>query len=82
MNTRRIGTASVAEIGLGCMCLSHAYGVPPTPREAQRVLHRAIELGITHFDTAALYGFGANESLLGEALAGCRNASTWRPSAA
>jgi aryl-alcohol dehydrogenase-like predicted oxidoreductase len=73
MNTRRIGTASVAEIGLGCMCLSHAYGVPPAPRDAQRVLHRAIELGITHFDTAALYGFGANESLLGEALAACRN---------
>ena len=37
------------------------------------MLHRAIELGITHFDTAALYGFGANESLLGEAIAGCRN---------
>jgi len=55
------------------MCLSHAYGVPPAPRDAQRVLHRAIELGITHFDTAALYGFGANESLLGEAFAGCRN---------
>ena len=73
MNTRRIGTASVAELGLGCMCLSHAYGVPPAPRDAQRVLHRAIELGITHFDTAALYGFGANESLLGEAFAGCRN---------
>jgi aryl-alcohol dehydrogenase-like predicted oxidoreductase len=47
--------------------------VPPAPREAERVLHRAIDLGITHFDTAALYGFGANESLLGEALAGCRN---------
>jgi aryl-alcohol dehydrogenase-like predicted oxidoreductase len=35
--------------------------------------HRATELGITHFDTAALYGFGANESLLGEALVGCRD---------
>ena len=55
------------------MCLSHAYGVPPAPSDAQRVLQRAIELGITHFDTAALYGFGANESLLGEALAGFRN---------
>ena len=37
------------------------------------MLHRATELGITHFDTAALYGFGANESLLGEALVGCRD---------
>jgi hypothetical protein len=55
------------------MCLSHAYGVPPPARESQRVLRRAIELGITYFDTAALYGFGTNESLLGETLAGCRN---------
>ncbi len=73
MSTRLIGSSRVAEIGLGCMCLSHAYGVPPEPREAQRVLHRATELGITHFDTAALYGFGANESLLGETLVGCRD---------
>jgi aryl-alcohol dehydrogenase-like predicted oxidoreductase len=73
MSTRLIGTSRVAQIGLGCMCLSHAYGVPPAPRDAQRVLHRATELGITHFDTAALYGFGANESLLGEALVGCRD---------
>ena len=59
MNTRRIGTASVAEIGLGCMCLSHAYGVPPAPRDAQRVLHRAIELGITTFD-ASVGGIGGS----------------------
>jgi len=73
MRMRVIGAKAVAEIGLGCMCLSHAYGVPPGPREARRVLQRAVDLGITHFDTAALYGFGANESLLGEALAGCRS---------
>ena len=73
MSTRLIGKSRVAQIGLGCMNLSHAYGVPPAPREAQRVLHRALELGVTHFDTAALYGFGANESLLGEALVGCRD---------
>jgi aryl-alcohol dehydrogenase-like predicted oxidoreductase len=73
MRQRSIGPSRVAEIGLGCMCLSHAYGVPPAPRDAQAVLRRAVEIGITHFDTAALYGFGANESLLGEALARDRN---------
>ena len=72
MNTRRIGDATVAEIGLGCMNLSHAYGVPPEPAQAARVVHRALELGVTHFDSAALYGFGRNESLLGELLSGVR----------
>jgi hypothetical protein len=52
------------------MNLSHAYG-PPQPRDvAERVLRRALDLGVTHFDTAALYGFGANEKLVGEVLAG------------
>ena len=73
MNLRSIGTSRVAEIGLGCMPLSHAYGVPPPPRVAREVIDRAIDLGVTHLDTAALYGFGANERLLGEALAGRRH---------
>jgi aryl-alcohol dehydrogenase-like predicted oxidoreductase len=68
MHTRTLAGVAVAEIGLGCMNLSHAYGVPPTPPEAKHVLARALELGVTHFDSAALYGFGANESLLGEFL--------------
>jgi hypothetical protein len=55
------------------MNLSHAYAAPPPPEEGKRVIHRALELGVTHFDTAALYGFGANESLVGEALQGRRN---------
>jgi aryl-alcohol dehydrogenase-like predicted oxidoreductase len=69
MQTRRIGPLSVSAIGLGCMNLSHAYGTPPTPQAAKAVLLRALDLGITLFDTAALYGFGANESLLGDVLA-------------
>ena len=73
MRSRPIGATRVAEIGLGCMPLSHAYGVPPSPSQAREVLHRAVDLGVTHFDTAALYGFGTNESLLGEAFANCRN---------
>ena len=73
MRFRSIGSSNVAEIGLGCMPLSHAYGVPPSPRVAREVIDRALELGVTHLDTAALYGFGANERLLGEALAGRRH---------
>jgi hypothetical protein len=68
MNTRKLGPFSVSEIGLGCMSLSHAYGVPPEPDAAASLLLKALDLGYTHFDTAALYGFGANETLIGRAL--------------
>ena len=54
------------------MCLSHAYGTPPPPEQAAAVLLKALDLGYTHLDTAALYGFGANERLLGETLKGRR----------
>lgn len=50
------------------MNLSHAYGRPPSREDAQKVLLRALEIGVRHFDTAALYGFGKNEILLGEVL--------------
>jgi hypothetical protein len=50
------------------MCLSHAYGTPPPPDEAARVLHRALDIGYTMLDSAALYGFGNNETLLGNTL--------------
>jgi aryl-alcohol dehydrogenase-like predicted oxidoreductase len=65
---RTLGPFQVAPLGFGCMCLSHAYGTPPTPDEAARVLHRAIDIGYTMLDSAALYGFGANETLLGPVL--------------
>ena len=68
MKTRRIGPFSVSAIGLGCMNLSHAYGTPPSADEAERLLHAALDGGVTLFDTAALYGFGANESLVGPVL--------------
>jgi len=68
MKTRRIGPFEVSAIGLGCMNLSHAYGVPPSPEEGERVLHAALDAGETLFDTAALYGFGANEELVGRVL--------------
>jgi len=72
MHTRSLGPFEVSALGLGCMVLSHAYGTPPPREDAHRLLHRALDLGYTHLDTAALYGFGANETLLGEALAGRR----------
>jgi aryl-alcohol dehydrogenase-like predicted oxidoreductase len=68
MKTRRLGPFTVAELGFGCMNLSHAYGVPPPVERAERVLLEALERGVTHFDTAALYGFGANERLVGRVL--------------
>ncbi|HKU89909.1 MAG TPA: aldo/keto reductase [Steroidobacteraceae bacterium] len=69
MQTRKLGPYDVTAIGFGCMNLSHAYG-PPQPREvAERVIAKALDLGVTHFDTAALYGFGANEKLVGSLLA-------------
>lgn len=50
------------------MNLSHAYGRPPAPEQAEAVLRLALDLGVTMFDTAALYGFGANETLVGRVL--------------
>jgi aryl-alcohol dehydrogenase-like predicted oxidoreductase len=68
MQLRQLGPFNVTALGFGCMNLSHAYG-PPQPREiSERMFRRALELGVTHFDTAALYGFGTNEALVGEVL--------------
>ncbi|MGD9831584.1 MAG: aldo/keto reductase [Piscinibacter sp.] len=76
MKTRRIGPFEVSAIGLGCMNLSHAYGTPPPEAAAQALLREALDLGITFFDTAALYGFGANEELIGRTLAADREKFT------
>lgn len=65
---RKLGPFEVCEIGLGCMNLSHAYGKPPSPEKARDVLARALDLGVDHFDSAALYGFGRNEELVGPFL--------------
>lgn len=68
MKNRKLGPFQVSEIGLGCMNLSHAYGPPVSEAQAERVLLSALDAGITLFDTAALYGFGTNESLVGKFL--------------
>ena len=67
-NTRKVGPFSVAPIGLGCMSLSHSYGPPPPDAQAERVLNGAIDAGYTFFDTAAVYGLGHNERLVGRVL--------------
>jgi len=66
---RIIAGVRLGALGLGCMNLSHAYGAPPAVPAASALLRRAVELGVRYFDTAALYGFGSNETLLGEVLA-------------
>ncbi|WP_129645654.1 aldo/keto reductase [Peristeroidobacter agariperforans] len=68
MKQRKLANQSVGEIGLGAMNLSHAYGTPPDAAAAKALLHAALDLGIDHIDTAALYGFGRNEELVGETL--------------
>jgi aryl-alcohol dehydrogenase-like predicted oxidoreductase len=68
MQTRKLGSAEVSEIGFGCMSLSHAYGDRPDRATAEAVLKGALDAGHTHLDTASLYGLGANETLVGEVL--------------
>ena len=68
MNARRIGPFEVTALGLGCMNLSHAYGAPPAPPAGEALLLAALAAGVTYFDTAALYGFGTNEELVGHTL--------------
>jgi aryl-alcohol dehydrogenase-like predicted oxidoreductase len=76
MKRRKLGPFDVAEIWLGCMNLSHAYGAPVTPEAADALLGKALELGIDHFDTASLYGFGKNEELVGAFLKPVRSKIT------
>ena len=68
MLTRTLGPFQVSPIGFGCMNLSHAYGAPVSDEQAERVLLSALDAGVTLFDTATLYGFGANETLVGKLL--------------
>ncbi|MCX8996181.1 aldo/keto reductase [Rhizobiaceae bacterium BDR2-2] len=69
MNTRHLGSdLTVSALGLGCMGMSHAYGPSSDESTAIATLHRAVDLGITLFDTAEVYGPYRNEILVGKAL--------------
>ncbi|AKJ96651.1 MULTISPECIES: aldo/keto reductase [Pseudomonas] len=74
MNTRQLGHHGphVSSIGLGCMGMSDFYTTGVDEQEAIATLHRAVELGVTLFDTADMYGPHTNEALLGRVLRGKR----------
>ncbi len=71
MKTRKLGNSSleVSEIGLGCMGMSFGYGTISDKSEMITLIHKAVESGVTFFDTAEVYGPFINEELVGEALA-------------
>lgn len=73
MKKRKLNGLEVSAMGYGCMGLSMGYGTAPDKDEAIRLMHRAHDLGCTFFDTAELYGMGANEQLVGEALQDIRD---------
>lgn len=70
----RLGDLTVSRIGLGCMGMSHLYtGHSTDDSRSIRTIHRALDLGVTHIDTAELYGPFSNEVLVGKALKGRRD---------
>ena len=74
MKYTQLGDLTVSRIGLGCMGMSHLYtGHSRDEASSIRTIHRALELGVTHIDTAELYGPFTNEELVGRALVGRRD---------
>ena len=71
MQKRKLGNSNleISAIGLGCMGMSHGYGPAADKKEMIALIHRAVERGVTFFDTAEVYGPFTNEELVGEALA-------------
>lgn len=65
---RKLGSDAVYPVGLGCMNLHHGYGPPLDEVQAAALLHEALDLGCNFLDTATIYGFGRNETLIGKAL--------------
>lgn len=74
MQKRKLGKSNleVSALGLGCMGMSFGYGPPKEKQEMISVIRAAVELGVTFFDTAEVYGPFINEELVGEALAPLR----------
>ena len=84
MRKRMLGSSGleVSAIGLGCMGLNYHRGEPPDRNEMIALLRKAVERGVTFFDTAEVYGPFTNENLVGEALAPFGAASSSRRSSA
>jgi aryl-alcohol dehydrogenase-like predicted oxidoreductase len=76
MQTRKLGALEVSALGYGCMGLEGTYGEPVPRPEAIDLIHAAFERGVTHFDTAEVYGPWSNELVVGEALKPLRNGVT------
>ncbi len=72
MKKRKLGALKVSAIGLGCMGMSEYYG-GGNDEESIRVIHTALDMGITLLDTADMYGLGKNEELVGKAIKDRRN---------
>ncbi len=74
MQRRQLGTSgvTVSAMGLGCMGMSQSYG-PGDEAESIATIHRALDIGVNFLDTAAAYGGGANERLVGQAIRGRRD---------
>src|SRR3954468_21580489 len=69
MRTINLGDLTVSRIGLGCMGMSFAYtGAGTDDAQSIRTIHRALDLGVTHLDTAEIYGPYTNEELVGRAI--------------
>ena len=75
MQKRKLGNSSleVSALGLGCMGLSHGYGPATETQQAMSLIRSAVDLGVTFFDTAEVYGPYLNEEVVGEALAPVRD---------
>ena len=73
IGTRRLGTLEVSAQGLGCMGMSQSYGDTSDETESIATIHRALDMGVTLLDTANVYGAGANEELVGRAIADRRD---------
>lgn len=68
MQQRKLGPFSVSAIGLGCMNMSMGYGLPADEAESAKLLNAALDQGYSFLDTAAMYGMGHNEELIGKYL--------------
>ena len=75
MEKRKLGRSGleVSALGLGCMGMSYGYGPPADRQEMIKLIHAAVDRGVTFFDTAEAYGPFTNEELVGEALAPYRD---------